>query len=1411
MLHRLLVVFATVVLIAAGCGPDDTDPHPIDPDAGVGADAESADASPDAVDEPDAGDEPDADTGDDVGPDPADLEACGGEESPTYDGAPAEPGDSCGECGDGTLVCDGPDALTCVGATEQNECGGCQSLFAEPGAECGPCEEGTWECTAEGGLACDGSSGRNDCGGCDELEGALGAACTTEMFEFDGVLQCTSQNEMTCSEDPDAMENPCGGPNDLSELPGEACGTCGFGTLECDSIYSTECIESDRGVNACGGCGPLVGEPGEECGDCGGTWSCEGDNRVICAQVYNECGGCSELDGAPGDSCEGGVMGCASTDELTCFPDATNACGGTEMLDGIPGEDCGPCEEGVRVCAGLDTLSCIGAAEPNDCGGCGPLPGEEGQPCDEEHGLWACTNDGGMVCEPLDLDTNACGGTEELEAQPTESCGPCDMDIYQCDGPDEVVCNGETPCVPPPPAPVNASDGDWESHVEIEWSASETATFYRVYRDGEEIDMVSSTGDDTYSIEDHDAHPGLVPDRPSNVQLEETPHHVELTWEEPETSSGPAHHYEVVAHHATGGSDPASDTGWRAPREITDYEVATSPYETILSIYWDEIGIADSHLFDDVPAPSLSPGEARASQADFTDRVRLENETLEFDDGTDQQFAVRAINESGAGNYTSLWGRRTAGELQLQWQRSEGESAEDFSNLQVDCADELVCDDTTLPEGESRWYRLRIDAEGVEETTYTDEVEGWLADRIWTIEEHPPSTLAAGETFEVEVQLRGPDETPVEQEGVPLALTLNQHTFDDGSQTVDTTTGADGSVTEELRITSAAEDYEIRAESLEAATDTTSSFDVEPDGPYAATSSIHGEFLGLKDDGHFHAGVDVEIYDQFENPVPGESVDYQATPGDYSDPVEPFGCPDTDDEGRSHCRITTDGAAVVDLELIAPVNIPSHPVLVGPDFWTPDGTVHTVEYHDERIWVGGDFSHVGPLTGAVAGVDAVGEWITPTWPVVDGTVEAIESDDEGGWFIGGEFDLVGDHEISNLARIDADGNVDPDFQASPTPNPLSTIERVGGELFVDTSGVVGIDIDTGEVTFDPQFESGQVSLSIHEIVEDDGELFVVGDFATVDGYPREHVVSFDLTSGDVTGWAPDVSSPVRTLAIGEEAVYLGGMFGYIDGESRQHIGAVDRQTGEVTGWAPDAPWPFDFIAGHNVHSLEVTDDSVYVGGSFEEIGGEDRHRLAEVDKETGHATDWDPASPRGGVPREIHVNDDSVVIAGSFDSLGSESWGHIAELDRDTGEPGDWHPAANDDVFDFAVDGDELYAVGDFYIFGGAPDRIWRSSTPPTGGPTTGRATSTARCGRWISTTNSTSAGRSKTSRDSSATGSPPSTSTPEKSRTGHLWRMMPSKICICTTAASSSPGSSTKSTALSATGSPGSTSPGPR
>jgi alpha-tubulin suppressor-like RCC1 family protein len=358
-----------------------------------------------------------------------------------------QPGSPCGQCRDGQWICDGTEALRCVGARTPNVCGSCGPLKHAVGDLCGPCGQGRWACGGDGQLVCEGDTALNACGGCAVLPAERWWDCELAPGDW-GYWECSSPNTLLCiSYD---ANNPCGGLESLDNFPGERCGPCGGGTVVCTGPNTVVCNEPARGQNPCGGCAELVGSPGEACGECDGQWACDGLNRLRCSEPLNLCGACDPLPALPGDGCgQDGIVTCRGLDDIACL-NATqfNACGGTEPLEAMPGAACGECGDGFYICASREKVVCIEARQQrNVCGGCVDLWAELNQLCSDEFTwgeqlYWQCDEDGdGIFCDAI--EDNGCGGNRPLAYKPGESCRICG--IAECtSNPNQVDCTGGT-------------------------------------------------------------------------------------------------------------------------------------------------------------------------------------------------------------------------------------------------------------------------------------------------------------------------------------------------------------------------------------------------------------------------------------------------------------------------------------------------------------------------------------------------------------------------------------------------------------------------------------------------------------------------------------------------------------------------------------------------------------------------------------------------------------------------------------------------------------------------------------------------------------------------------------------------------------------------------------------------------
>ena len=804
-------VFLLLCLSLAACGSDpftgllDVGPLPVDvgdvagdalPEVGdpdttpdVAPDATDGDATPDATDGDTGGTDvaQDADDTDgtpdaalDVDPEDATTDvtepafnACGGAAALEYDGASASPGTACG-CG-GTLVCNGIDALWCVGSEPTNSCGGCGPLGGRLGDSCGRCDSGTWMC-GDGGLVCADEGAGNLCGGCTELEGAPRALCGDGQPPR--VWACTGPDAVACQLPEDG--NACGGTGaleyeGLDALPGEACeSACGSGRLVCDTdAGNLTCDGPD--VNECGWCGPLAQLPIGTCG-CGdqGRFTCDdGSETVICVGgETNACGGCGALDPAPGGVCDdGGSLACDGTDATQCLPNTDlNACGGTSALALPPGVPCGACDSGSYVCDGTDAVVCrgdMGASAFNTCGGCEPLVGSSGAACGTcGSGISACDAAGGLACEgDLGDDArNACGGCGTLDATPDAACGTCAVWSCVSGGVDCVFDAASAACAELPLTCADLTCGDAfrfcnEGPLEQDATCGECLGGY-VDVDGVcmarqcEEGAACETAIGEWSACDWSS----ACDETSQRRRQRTP----STCVDGFCAAGtPIEDVEDCDARVTdgvscGASSVCGDGACIAlPGPVSGLSASTSNPDRVL-VAWSpasgavqyEVEIDGSGVWIPVSAlnyshaasgaPTLSPCQdagLSASEGLHLTHVELRCAGAGSSPGAPASYRVRGTNAVGAGPASApVVGYRAAGTLLYAWQRSGSPGG--FINLPGPTT--ATFNDTTAPEdGTVMYYRVVIGAAGAESVT-SEIISGYRIARTF-----PPLNVVA--------------------------------------------------------------------------------------------------------------------------------------------------------------------------------------------------------------------------------------------------------------------------------------------------------------------------------------------------------------------------------------------------------------------------------------------------------------------------------------------------------------------------------------------------------------------------------------------------------------------------------------------------------------------------------------------
>src|SRR5262245_14182009 len=172
---------------------------------------------------------------------------------------------------------------------------------------------------------------------------------------------------------------------------------------------------------------------------------------------------------------------------------------------------------------------------------------------------------------------------------------------------------------------------------------------------------------------------------------------------------------------------------------------------------------------------------------------------------------------------------------------------------------------------------------------------------------------------------------------------------------------------------------------------------------------------------------------------------------------------------------------------------------------------------------------------------------------------------------------------------------------------FTTIGGQSRNKLAKISGTTG-DVD---VQFDAHVSGGSnVGPDIFDIVPARSTLFVVGDFSSIGGAARNNVAALNPPTGaEMTGFNPNVTGGQRpqvfAIVVTDDEVYIGGSFLAVRGQSQGQT-ARRSKTAALTPCTPR----IRALPGEGL-ALAVANSTLYAGGLFFEMDGRPRMKYAQ--------------------------------------------------------------------------------------------------------------------------------------------------------------------------------------------------------
>ncbi len=330
---------------------------------------------------------------------------------------------------------------------------------------------------------------------------------------------------------------------------------------------------------------------------------------------------------------------------------------------------------------------------------------------------------------------------------------------------------------------------------------------------------------------------------------------------------------------------------------------------------------------------------------------------------------------------------------------------------------------------------------------------------------------------------------------------------------------------------------------------------------------------------------------------------------------------------------------------------------------------------DGRIIVGGGFTSInGVECGQIARLNTDGS-VDPSFDTGTGFDEYVTSvalQPDGRLLVLGYYALFDGQAVPDLVRLNSDGSLDPTFDVGSGPSDLGEVVAVqpdgkvlvGGQFHTFNGSaspfIVRLNADG---SLDPTFDAnpGYPSFStVFDIaVQPDGKILAVGSFDTFDGLSRKDIVrlnsngtvdaTFDpgtSTDGDLgTGYSARIHA---SLVQPDGRILIGGNYTSFDGTARNGIARLNADGTLDTAFDPgtgtDSP----------VRALGLrTDGTVVIGGGFTTVNSTAKSGIARllgtgaIDPLFDPGTGIDPTYIFDGI-HSLLAQSDGHVIAGGF-------------------------------------------------------------------------------------------------------------------------------------------------------------------
>lgn len=222
---------------------------------------------------------------------------------------------------------------------------------------------------------------------------------------------------------------------------------------------------------------------------------------------------------------------------------------------------------------------------------------------------------------------------------------------------------------------------------------------------------------------------------------------------------------------------------------------------------------------------------------------------------------------------------------------------------------------------------------------------------------------------------------------------------------------------------------------------------------------------------------------------------------------------------------------------------------------------------------------------------------------------------------------------------------------------------------------------------------------VHDIEVDttNGIAYLGGQFSHV-GKSASSIALVEASTGNLIH-VPQLLGSANSCAVdGTGGWFIGGSFTEVDGQPRNRLARL-LSDGTLSDWSGPT-------LNGNITKIWVINNNLYIKGYFTSIADQPRNGIASIDISTGTLLDWDPGISGASISTMI-ASGDTIFVGGSFSSFYGLSRNKCAAFRSSTGSILTWAPSILGSVSSIAVRSNTVFVAGSLSSVNGiARDRI---------------------------------------------------------------------------------------------------------